>query len=666
MKKEELKKLLDTYDDLYYNQDISEISDEEYNIIKEKYLFLTGEDEYNYVPGEASKNSKKYTHTSNISSLDKAQITDVDNLKLEIKRLWPVVIQEKMDGLTLVSYPDGEDVTRGNGQIGEIVTENAKKVAGIGIRPLVPVRSEVVMLISEFKRINEKRILAGLEPHKNPRNAAAGMLRQKDSSKVEGLKAFAYNTIINTAESADEINNNADQIRNLRDACNWNTVTSYTPETEEDALNYILTFDRSVLDYEIDGLVIKHNGDKKFGYTGHHPKGAIAVKFKAQGVWTTIKGITWQVGRTGKITPVANFNTIQILGSDVSKATLHNMGIITALGLDNLYSIGKHNNVTEVFVIKANDVIPAIVEVKNPDLNSENLYVNQIFEPKNCPICGSVVEKINDQIFCMNDSCQSKIYKRLEHLAKLDAFNIEALSEKTAEKLVDMYTYEMNKLIKETSDKEKIKNLTHKIKNLHPSFIYELSLDNIKSLEGFADKSSNNLYNAIQKSKVIDFDKFLYGCGMPLIGRRISKDIAIHYSKTGINPSIMMGREYPIKFASLREVEGIGEETINSLVANFEEMVVPFGFYNLTYIPMKIIKKAVNQLSIVITGEFDISRKEITELITDKGHKVSGSVSKKTNYLLAAPGEEGTGKYKKATELNTLIINSIEELKELL
>lgn len=299
MNANEIKKLLDYHDNLYYNQDSPEISDFEYDALKARYLELTGLEEYDYVPGEASETSVKYQHTTNISSLDKCQITEVDELKSHIHRLWPVTIQPKMDGLTLVSYPSGEHVTRGNGEIGEVVTLKVTNVDGIGefSNVQVPIRSEVVMLKSEFNKLNEEKIKNGEKPFDNTRNAAAGMLRQLDINKVKGLKAFAYN-IIRTEESNDSSN----QIMSLQ-MLGWNTVDNFKPETEEEALDYILTYEdkyRDSLDYDIDGLVIKHDGSKKFGFTRHHPNGAIAVKFEAQGEWTTLKSVTWQVGKTGK------------------------------------------------------------------------------------------------------------------------------------------------------------------------------------------------------------------------------------------------------------------------------------------------------------------------------------------------------------------------------
>jgi DNA ligase (NAD+) len=687
MNQEELKTLLQTYDDAYYNNDTSLISDYEYDALKNEYVEKYGE--YDYVPGDAAKDSKKYNHTTNVSSLDKLQITDEAGIRKEIERLWPVVIQPKMDGLTLVTYPDGTHVTRGNGHIGEIVTEKANKVAGIGESIAFPIRSEVVMLHSEFDRLNKERVVQGLKPFENCRNAAAGMLRRNESDKVEGLKAFAYNMLFEEQDPDDldedeepEVNASAQTQIDALKLINWNTVDSYIPKDIDDAFDYIMNYDRTVLDYDIDGLVVKHNGPKNFGETSHHPLNAIAIKFAPEGGWTTLRNIEWSVGRTGKTVPKAIFDPIYILGSEVKAATLHNFGIVKAHKLDNITLKGKSESITEVFVIKANDVIPAITKVRVKENDGHNIYVRRNYEPTKCPDCGSELRKERDQLFCDNESCSSRILNRLIHLAGRDYFNIEDLGEETAIKLITKYKDKMNKEFNIMLNAEKQLNKTErffyeqsetgsqeikrKLNNLHPSFIYELTLDDIKSLDGFAEKSATNLYNEIQKSKVIDFDKFLAGCGIPLVGRRAAKDIAEFYYKEGSSELAEFAKDHADDFTKLSKLKGIGPETINSLLKYYDSYLVPFGEYGFTFKNVIPKKKATNQMNIVITGEFEISRKEITAMIEEAGHKVSGSVSSKTNYLLAAPGEEGTSKFKKATEIGTKIIHTLKELEEVL
>lgn len=654
--KEALAALLRHHDDLYYNQDAPILSDAEYDEIKRQYVELYGE--YDYVPGEASADSIKFEHPVPVTSLDKVQVTEVDKLKAHLERLWPVIIQPKMDGLTLVSYPDNDEVimgtidykhvTRGNGTIGEIVTSKVYAgVDGIGTTGIIvhkAVRSEVVMLKQYFDPINKKRIAEGKEPFKNLRNAAAGMLRNKDVSKVEGLKAFAYNII-----SEEENFCTAEQQIEILKDWKWNTVDTYIPKTIDEAIEYITTYDekyRDDLEYEIDGLVIKHNGNKKFGQTAHHPNNAIAVKFEAEGGWTTLNRVVWQVGRTGKIVPVAEFEPIEILNAEVSRATLHNYGIMKAMDLIGILHKGKgHNPLTKVYVIKANDVIPKIIKVEQPDVSDPNLYVDIINEPKCCPECKGEVEKFNDQLFCINPDCPAKLQGQIELLASRDALNIEGLSQMTIEKMIQY--------VKE--------NKLDLFRPLDFTLPFWFTYEEILKLPGFAPVSAKKLYDNIQKAKDTELKRFIYASNIPLIGRSASEAMA----NTLLTIEALV--EEIDDFEKTSQIQDFGPKMINSLKKYGQ------GHFSLLWDagvrprPVeKVVKKADVQLTIVITGAFDMPRKEIETMIKDAGHKTSGSVSKKTSYLLASPGEEGTNKYNKAKELNVPIINTLEELKELL
>lgn len=638
--KEALAALLKYHDDLYYNQDAPVLSDAEYDEIKRQYVELYGE--YDYVPGEASADSIKFEHPVPVTSLDKVQVTEVDKLKAHLERLWPVIIQPKMDGLTLVSYAD-KDVTRGNGSIGEVVTSKTTNVEGIGRRIGTTIRSEVVMLKQYLEPINKKRIAEGKDPFKNLRNAAAGMLRNKDISKVEGLRAYAYNFVRD-----EEINDAEGQILSLR-SWGWNTVDYFRPSSIEEAIEYITTYDekyRDDLEYEIDGLVIKHDGSKIFGQTTHHPNNAIAVKFEAEGGWTTLNRVVWQVGRTGKIVPVAEFEPIEILNAEVSRATLHNYGIMKAMDLVGILHKGKyHNPLTQVYVIKANDVIPKIIKVKQPDANDPNLYVDIINEPKCCPECKGEVEKFNDQLFCINPDCPAKLQGQIELLASRDALNIEGLSEMTIEKMIQY--------VKE--------NKLDLFRPLDFTLPFWFTYEEILKLPGFAPVSAKKLYDNIQKAKDTELKRFIYASNIPLIGRSASEAMA----NTLLTVEALV--EEIDDFEKTSQIQDFGPKMINSLKKYGQ------GHFSLLWDagvrprPVeKVIKKADVQLTIVITGAFDIPRKEIETMIKDAGHKTSGSVSKKTSYLLASPGEEGTIKYNTAKELNIPIINTLEKLKELL
>lgn len=685
---QKLEELIKRYDNAYYNQDESLVSDAEYDALKAKLLELTGLDEIDYIPGEAIKGDK-HEHSISILSLEKVQITDDEGLTAHLERLWPVAIQKKYDGLTDVFYGEqGVHATRGNGFVGENITETVTAgVEGIG-KTQYTVRGEILMPIHTFHKLNRKRVAQGLEPHKNPRNTAAGMLRNLDVSKVEGLKFFAYDIIIKEGTIPYKT-----QLELLK-AQGFNVADTFIPETIEEAVAYIKNFDRATLDYEIDGLVVKHIGHNLYGATGHHPKNAIAIKFAQEGVWTKLHRIRWQVGRTGKQTPVADFEPIELLGAEVAKASLHNHGIIEAYGLDyNYLKMNEENGLKtidrdmysdiEVKVIKANEIIPQIIDVRHLRETEENKEQKMhIPEPSTCAECGSPTEKEEDQRFCHNDGCPAKIVAYLAHIAKRDALDIEGLSEETAKKFIDYRRDQIRSIFAQIENSEEAMTeedqfddeyfkekeelelrLAAELDYMHPSFIYNFTLKDIQralGLTGLTMKSADNLFNAIEKSKKVDFHKFLYATGIPLLGRSVSKLIAEHYQTV---EAFVNGAANDFK--DLEKVNGIGKEIINSLKNNYDKMLLPFGEVDFEIEEPKIVEiEGGKNLKIVITGKFEISRDEIKTIIEGLGSKVVGSVSKATDYLLASPGEESTTKYKKAESLGVKIINSISDLRE--
>jgi DNA ligase (NAD+) len=612
MNQTELKKLLDYHDDLYYNKDNPELSDAEYDALKSQYLSLTQTKEYTYVPGEAQ--FKKYAHTFPIKSLGK--INTMEQVRDELERLKPVIIEPKYDGLTLVIYPDGKVVTRGNGVIGEDVTHNVFQFMRTHSQPIgLPVRGEAIMPISVFNKINNQRELDGLELYKNPRNAMAGILRNKDNSKVpKGLRFIAYD-IVGSAES------HIQQLLKLREYYEIpeaNTIWNYSEI--DDAVKFIENFDRSKLDYEIDGLVIKSNKTNVldiFGETEHHPNHSVAYKFPNQGEWTTLKSITWQTGRTGRVTPVAELEPVDILGSTIERATLHNIGYINALGLQ----IGD-----EVLVVKSNDVIPAVIECKETESSEPIEIIDK------CPSCGSALKQINDQLFCANDVCQAKLLYRTKHMVGRDALNIDGLSEQTIQKFIDAGFIEQ------------------------PWDIFNITEQEILSLDGFALKSAKKIYENIQSARNCDFDRAIYASGIELIGRKVSKDIAKEF-----------GTWKSLDFAFLSEIvvrlgriDGIGDAIIQSFVNNINILCELVSYLNIKQPEKKETTfKSLDNLTFVVTGNVETfkNRKELEELITSLNGKLSGSVSSKTNYLINNDTTSTSGKNKKAKELGVSIIS---------
>ena len=615
-----LKEYLQELDNAYYNKGEALVSDAEYDSLKTQYLKSINQNEYNYVPGEATSNSK-VTHKYPVLSLDKVQMNDAETLRKRLTEIFPVVIQPKFDGLTGVYYGD-EDiyVSRGNGKIGDDITIKVKAgVKGLGERQDYIVRGEILMLKSEFESINKERIAKGEEPFKNPRNATAGMLRNDDLSKIKGLYFYAYNILAEEGEIPFE-----EEMQILKKN-GWITPINYIPETVDDAIEYLTSFNRNSLDYEIDGLVAKHIGNKKFGFTAHHPKNSIAIKSEQTGVWSVLESVEWSTGKTGIVAPVANIKPVDILGSTVSRVTLHNIDYINSFSL----AIGK-----EIRVIKANEIIPRIIESKGEGLKT-------IGVPDICPSCGSKTEFENNILYCKNPECEAQLSNKIINLASREGLNIEGLSEATVEKMID-YAKKNNVKLKLTLP-----------------FVFQLK--DILKLEGFKDKSATKLYNNIQKAKNPELKNYIYATNIPLLGKSTSEDIA----NTLLTLDNLV-EDCKDCFKKTSRIKGIGKELINNL--NIYGSAILKEFDEVNIVPKSVVKKKVaeNQLTIVITGSFDIPRKEIEKIIKDAGHKTSGSVSAKTSILLASEGEESSSKYKKAVSLNTKIINSLDELKKIL
>ena len=610
---ENLKQQLDYHDDLYYNKDNPELSDAEYDALKSQYLSLTQTKEYNYIPGEAQ--FKKYTHTTSIKSLGK--INTIEQARAEIKRLYPVVIEPKYDGLTLVIYKDGRTVTRGSGTIGEDVTSNVMNFIRTNNPYNYPIRGEAIMPISVFNEINKQRELEGKDLFKNPRNAIAGLLRNKDSSNIpKGLKFIAYELIGSKSSHMQQLI----ELKDYYEIPEANTIWNYSEINH--AVSFIENFDRLKLDYEIDGLVIKSNKTNAldiFGETEHHPNSAVAYKFPNQGEWTTLKAITRQTGRTGRVTPVGELEPVDILGSTIERATLHNERYIQALDL-------QIND--RVFVVKSNDIIPAIIKCERTENSSPIAIENK------CPSCGTELKLVNDQLFCINNDCQAKLLYRTKHMVDRNALNIDGLSEQTIQKMMDA-GYIIN----------------------NPWDIFDISEGQILRLDGFAIKSSKKIYDNIQNARKCDFDKAIYASGIELVGRKVSKDIAKEFEtwsslRTSFKVEIM---------DRLRCIVGIGDNIIDSFVSNFNLLEDLMSYLNIKQPESKqeTSFKLLDSLTFVVTGNVETfkNRKELEELITSLNGKLSGSVSSKTNYLINNDTTSTSGKNKKAKELGVEIIS---------
>ena len=649
MNQQEFLNLLKKYEEAYYSGEPL-VSDEEYDVLKEQYVSQYGE--YDFVPSEGDTGFKRVKHLYPLKSLDKVQLSDKDKLRKEITRLWPVVIMPKFDGLSIEIQPNLKFITRGNGEKGDDVTAQCMQITdidelkGLKFENNGPLRAEIIMTHSDFNTLNAERETAGLKLYDNCRNTAAGMLRNLDLNKVKGLTVMIYENLGSTSAHSLSIQAIESTIgQDVLDRTDNIRITPvYKPVDIDAALNFLDNLEnfRKLIDYDIDGWVVKSDLDNSLehfgGYTGHHPKNAFSVKGEAKGAWTKINSITWQVGKEN-ITPVAELEPVYIDGSTISRATLHNVSFLKAIGLNDIIINGGR---TLVKVVKANDVIPKIIKVKR-EYDSEEVAIDTVQAPTKCPICGgetAIKDSDSDSeiLICTNEDCSAKIQAKAELMASRDALDITGLSEGTIAKILD--TYEVN------SHEE----------------ILSITKEHLLALDGFAEKSAQSLYDAIQKAiKKQSIDKVLYASAIPLIGKSTAKDICKVYTIEELSNILAKSDTDAVK--DLCKIKGIGKETANSLVKHKDKFRLMFVAINeVTDIAVKDNNPNKEQYSICITGQ----REPFKTIIESAGHKVTSSVSKKTKALIAADGDLTTSKAVKAIELKIPIIKTVEELEELL
>lgn len=649
MNQQEFLNLLKKYEEAYYSGE-SLVSDEEYDALKEQYVSQYGE--YDFVPSEGDTGFKRVKHLYPLKSLDKVQLSDKDKLRKEITRLWPVVIMPKFDGLSIEIQPNLKFITRGNGEKGDDVTAQCMQITdidelkGLKFENNGPLRAEIIMTHSDFNTLNAERETAGLKLYDNCRNTAAGMLRNLDLNKVKGLTVMIYENLGSTSAHSLSIQAIESTIgQDVLDRTDNIRITPvYKPVDIDAALNFLDNLEnfRKLIDYDIDGWVVKSDLDNSLehfgGYTGHHPKNAFSVKGEAKGTWTKINSITWQVGKEN-ITPVAELEPVYIDGSTISRATLHNVSFLKAIGLNDIIINGGR---TLVKVVKANDVIPKIIKVKR-EYDSEEVAIDTVQAPTKCPICGgetAIKDSDSDSeiLICTNEDCSAKIQAKAELMASRDALDITGLSEGTIAKILD--TYEVN------SHEE----------------ILSITKEHLLALDGFAEKSAQSLYDAMQKAiKKQPIDKVLYASAIPLIGKSTAKDICKVYTIEELSNILAKSDTDAVK--DLCKIKGIGKETANSLVKHKDKFRLMFVAINeVTDIAVKDNNPNKEQYSICITGQ----REPFKTIIESAGHKVTSSVSKKTKALIAADGDLTTSKAIKAIELKIPIIKTVEELEELL
>lgn len=646
---EQLRKQIEYHSNRYYNEDAPEIEDYEYDMmmrelqsLEENYPeYKTPDSPTQRVGGKADNTFESVVHTVRMESLQDAfshnELRDFSKRVNETVENCQYVVEPKIDGLSVsLEYRNGvffRGSTRGDGNVGEDVTANLKVIRNIPLKlnePLeyLEVRGEVYMPKKSFEKVVDRQILNEEKPFKNPRNAAAGSLRQKDSevTKTRGLDIFVFN--IQQIEGK-ELNSHKQSLDYLK-TLGFNTIPTYKlVDNIEDAIEEIKNIgeSRGSLEYDIDGAVIKVNDFEsrtELGSTAKFPKWAVAFKYPPEEKQTKILDIEIAVGRTGVLTPTAVLEPVHLAGTTVSRATLHNIDFITEKGI----AIGDI-----VTVRKAGDIIPEVLCV-NEHL-SDNIYKF----PTKCPSCSSDVIREDDEaaIRCINPDCPAQLLRNLIHFCSRDAMDIEGLGPAILEQ------FSKNNMISSSAD------------------IYDLKSEDVLKLDGFQEKSAKNIIESINKSKENDLSKLLFALGIRHIGSKAAKLLAEHFKNIDavINASV----------EEICDIDGFGEVMAISVYDFFKtektkDLILRFKQHGVNTVSKTEIKDdRFAGKTFVLTGTLPtFKRSEAQKIIESFGGKCSSSVSKKTDFVLA--GEEAGSKLDKANALGVKVINE-NEFKEM-
>ena len=652
-----MQKIIDRIDELiniinkasyeYYVLDNPSITDQEYDDaytelqrLENSYPELKRDDSPTLrVGGEAIDKFEKVTHASPMLSFD--DIFNEEEIMLFDERIRKTIskpeytLEPKMDGLSgSLIYENGVLVraaTRGDGITGEDITVNVKTIKSVPLRLTkdinIEVRGEIYMSKLSFERANRERIKNNEKEFANPRNAAAGSVRQLDS-KITAKRNLDFMAYFIPNPEDYGIKTQEESIKFLKElGFVTNIKLNGLAKNSKDIINYVhdLNNKREELPYEIDGVVLKVDSledEKKLGMTSRVPRWGIAYKFPAQEVLTTLNEIKFTVGRTGKITPNAIFNPVHVAGSLISKATLHNED----------YCIEKDVRVGDIISVrKAGDVIPEVVEVKL-DRRKDNSIPFKMIET--CPICNTKLIKKDAMHFCTNDDCPSRKIEGLEHFVSRDAMYIEGFGERIVEDF-----YNMGFLTK-------IEDFYHLYKHK----------DELMTMEGFGEKSVNNLLDAITESKKNSLERLIFGLGIRHVGKKTAKILANYFGE--------MDKFMKADYDLLKNIPDVGdiiaksiteyfskEENIN-LINNLKELNV-----NMNYLGEKVdnSNEKIYGKTFVITGTLSESRDHYKEKLESLGANVTGSVTSKTDYVLV--GDNPGSKYDKAISLGITILN---------
>ena len=638
---DELKAIIEKANVNYYDLDAPTLEDDEYDALMRELRsieqqfpeLLTADSPSQRVGGSAQSTFEKVTHIVQMGSLQ--DVFDVEEVKDFVERVKEngaveFTVEPKIDGLSVsLVYENGvltQGSTRGDGFVGEDITPNIKTIRSIPLKipenlPLLEVRGEVYMPKKSFGELCEFQEKNGEPLPKNPRNAAAGSLRQKDSriTAQRKLDIFCFN--IQRVEGK-EFKTHSESLEYIKNA-GFNVVPDIrvcrTVDEIIQRINEIGAM-RTSLPFDIDGAVVKVNDlalRGEIGFTSKVPKWAVAFKYPPEEKETTLKSIDINVGRTGALTPVAIFDPVQLAGTSVSRAVLHNQDFITERDI----RIGDR-----IIVRKAGDIIPEVVKsVAHAE------YSVPYTIPDKCPVCGADAVRDEDEavIRCQNPDCPAQLLRSIEHFASRGAMNIEGLGEAVVEQLVDA-------------------GLVHTVADL-----YTLDMESLTALERFGTKSAENLLKSIENSKKNEPDRLIFALGIRGIGQKAA---ALLCKRFGNVPNIMSASAEEIA-----AIDGFGDILAKSVCSAMREphrirlieRLRALGL-NMDYTSKQVSDK-FNGLTFVLTGTLStLKRDAAKEMIEQRGGKVSGSVSKKTSYVVA--GEEAGSKLTKANELGITVL----------
>ena len=633
----ELVELLNRYATEYYTSDNPSVSDSEYDRLYRELVELEKahpdqvlpESPTHRVGGKILDGFEKYSHQYPLYSLQDAfSREELDAFDARVrKELDDVtyICELKIDGLSIsLTYEQGIFVagaTRGDGSIGENITENLKRVKDIPLslseKIDITVRGECYMPRASFDQVNLARQENGEPEFANPRNAAAGTLRQLDTGVVakRNLATFLYQEASpSTRDSQEKVLKHLEQ---LGFVVNQRRLLAHSMD-EVWAFIQEIGQERDQLPYDIDGVVIKVNdlaGQEQLGFTVKAPKWAVAYKFPAEEKEAKLLSVDWTVGRTGVVTPTANLTPVQLAGTTVSRATLHNVDYIAEK------DIRKDDT---VIVYKAGDIIPAVLRV----VESKRVSEERLDIPTNCPSCDSKLLHFEDEVAlrCINPRCPAQIKEGLTHFASRDAMNISGLGPSVVEKLFDA------QLVKDVAD------------------IYRLTVEDFLLLEGIKEKSAQKLYQAIQASKENSAEKLLFGLGIRHVGSKASQLLLQNFHSVEA-----LAQANPEEIATIESLGSVIAQSLQTyfatdgskiLLSELKELGV-----NLDYKGQVVAADAaLSGLTVVLTGKLErLTRSEAKSKLENLGAKVTGSVSKKTDLVVA--GADAGSKLQKAQEL---------------